>query len=148
MYRGWLAATWAVCLLATAATAWLGSTSGLFGLAEVGTGGVVATLAPYPAIALLAWVARRRPVSQAVALVLAVVVSGYGLFLFYNQWYWPQPTNPDPWRPWIVPVIVVPQWAAVGLGGAIMVALHFWSTRRKAIAAEPVAAPDRGGTSH
>jgi uncharacterized membrane protein YdjX (TVP38/TMEM64 family) len=60
MYRRWLAATWAVCLLATVVTVWLGSASGLF--AEVGTGGVVVTLAPYLVIALLAWLsAAARP---------------------------------------------------------------------------------------
>jgi hypothetical protein len=146
MYRGLLASTCAVCLLATVVTAWLGSASGLFGLAEVGTGGVVATLAPYLVIALLAWVVRRRPASLAVTLALAVVVSGYGLFFYFHQWYWPQPTNPDPWRPWIIPVIVVPQWAAIGLGGIVMAALHLRSIRRKAITAETGTAPDRRGT--
>src|SRR5262245_58971814 len=108
MYRMGLASTWAVCLLAAVATAWLGTVSGLFGLAGVGPGAVAMTLVPYLGLALLAWGARRRPASLGVVLALVVLVSGYGLFFFYHDWHGPQPTNPNPWRPWILPVIVVP----------------------------------------
>ena len=110
------AAAWATCLLAAVATAWFGTTSGPFLLGGVWPVGVLLALAPYPVLALLAWVQRRRPAWPGVLLVLAVLVGGHGVFFLLNDWYWPRPTHPNPWRGWIILVIVIPQGLAVGLG--------------------------------
>src|SRR5262249_51460986 len=129
-YRLGLTATWAVCLLAAGATAWLGYASGLFRLAEIGPIAIVATLAPYPVLALLSWTCRHRPAGPGILFALAVLVSGYGLF--FNDWYWPQPTNPNPWRVMMIPVVIVPQWAAVGLAVVTLLVYHLRSTRQSA----------------
>jgi hypothetical protein len=135
MYRLGLIATWAVCAAAAVGTAWLGSASGLFRAGSVGPGGLLAVLAPYVVLALLAWGHRRRLVLLGVVFVLAVLVSGYGLFFFVNDWYWPPPTHPNPWRPLMIPVVIVPQYASVGLAAVTFAARHLWSTRRRAVAA-------------
>src|SRR5262245_56252025 len=131
MYRLGLTATWAVCVLAATATAWLGFASGLFRLANVGPT-LVATLAPYLVLALLSWTCLYRPVGLGILFALAVLVSGYGLFFFFNDWYWPQPTNPNPWRRMMIPVVIVPQWAVVGLAVVARLIYQLWSTRRSA----------------
>ena len=128
MYRVGLTATWAVCVLAAGVTAWLGHASGLFRLAEVGPAAILTTLAPYLVLALPAWACRHRPVLLGILFSVAVLVSGYGLFFFVNDWYWPQPTNPNPWRVMMIPVVVVPQWGAVGLTIVTMMACRLWST--------------------
>ena len=132
MYRLGLTATWSVCVLAAGATAWLGYASGLFRLDEVGPIAIVATLAPYLVLALLSWTCRHRPAGLGILFALAVLVSGYGLFFFFNDWYWPQPTNPNPWRVMMIPVVIVPQWAIVGLAVVTLLVDHLWSTRRSA----------------
>src|SRR5262245_12300763 len=132
MYRLGLTATWAVCVLAAGATAWLGYAGGLFHLDEVGPIAIVATLAPYPVLGLLSWTCRHRPAGLGILFALAVLVSGYGLFFFFNDWYWPQPTNPNPWRVMMIPVVIVPQWAVVGLAVVTLLVYHIWSTRRSA----------------
>jgi hypothetical protein len=138
MYRLGLIATWAVCVLAAGTTAWLGYASGLFRLAEVGPSVIVATLAPHLVLALLAWTCRHRPARLGILFALALLVSGYGLFFFFNDWYWPQPTNPDPWRVMMIPVVIVPQWAVVGLAVVSLLVHRLWSTRRRASAARRV----------
>jgi hypothetical protein len=130
-----LASTWAVCVLAAVGTAWLGSASGLFRLGTVGSRWLVATLAPYLVLALLAWGHRHRPASLGFVLALSVLVSGYGLFFYFNDWYWPRPTHPNPWRAGMIPVVVVPQGAAIGLAAVVLTARHFWSNHRKATTA-------------
>jgi hypothetical protein len=130
-----LIATWTVCVLAAVGTAWLGSASGLFRLGSVGPDGLLAILAPYIVLALLACGHRRHPALLGFVFALAVLVSGYGLFFFFNDWYWPQPTQPSPWRVWMIPVVIVPQWGVVGLAVVTLMACHLWSTRRRAAAA-------------
>jgi len=130
MYRVGVATTWTVCALAAIGTALLGSASGLFWPGPVGPSGVAATLAPYLALAVLAWGCRRHPVLLGIMFAVALVVGGYGLLFFFNDWYWPQPTNPNPWRVWMVPVVIVPQLAVVGVMAVTLLAHRLWSTRR------------------
>jgi len=134
MYRLGLIATWAVCMVAAGTTAWLGYASGLFRIAEATPFAIVATLAQYLVLALLAWTCRHRPASLGILFALAVLVSGYGLFFFLNDWNWPQPTNPNPWRVTLIPVVVVPQWAVVGLAVVTLLLHRLWSTRQRATA--------------
>lgn len=134
MSRVGLVSTWVVCGLAAAGTAWFGFASGLFRLRGIGLGGLVASLAPYLALALLAWGQRRHPVSLGVTFGLAVAAAGYGLFLYVNDWYWPRPTYPNPWRVWMIPVVALPQWAVIGSAAVTLAARHLWSTCRKASA--------------
>jgi hypothetical protein len=141
-----LAATWAVCVVGAVGTAWLGSASGLFRLGPVGPVGLLATIGPYVVLAVLAWGHRRRPALLGIVFALAILVSGYGLFFFFNDWYWPQPTQPNPWRVWMIPVVIVPQWAVIGLAVVILMGRHLWSTLWRATA-EPRASADRPGTS-
>ena len=122
--------TWTVCLLAAGATAWLGYASGLFD--EVSPIAIVATLAPYLVLALLSLACRHRPAGLGMLFALAVLMSGYGLFFFFNDWYWPQPTNPNPWRVMMIPVVIVPQWAVVGLAVMSLLVYHLWSTHSSA----------------
>jgi hypothetical protein len=129
MDRRVLVATWAVCVLAAAVTAWLGYASGLFRL--VGPVGLFASISPYLAPAVLARGQRRWPALLGVVFAVAVLVGGFGLFFDFNDWYWPQPTNPNPWRTWMIPVVLVPQWAAVGLATVIVMAARLWTVGRR-----------------
>jgi hypothetical protein len=90
---------------------------------------ILSTLAPYLVLALLALGQRRSPALLGVVFALAVLVGGYGLFFFFNDWYWPPPTNPNPWRVWMIPVVVIPQWVVVGLAVAALTARFLWSAR-------------------
>jgi hypothetical protein len=94
MIRVILTITLSVCVLAAIATAWLGTASGLFSLVD--SSWPLLILTPYLVLALLAWGSRRRPIPLCILLTLSILVSGYGLLLFYNDWYWPQPTQPNP----------------------------------------------------
>jgi hypothetical protein len=133
MGRVGLTWTWAVCGLAAVGTAGLGSASGLFRDGVAGPGGLVAAVSPYVLLALLAWGQRHRPASLGLVLGVAVLVGGYGLFFFFNDWYWPRPTHPNPWRAWMIPVVVVPQWVALGLAVVILAVGHIWSTPRRPV---------------
>ena len=124
-----LGATGAVCVLAAAGTAWLGYASGLFRLDSVGSGTILATLVPYLVLAFLALGHRRHPARVSLVFAITLLVSGYGLFFFYQDWSWPQPTNPNPWRAWMLPVVIIPQWAVVGLAALVLTAHHLWATR-------------------
>ena len=90
-------------------------------------------------------VATPPPGALAIVFGLTVLVSGYGLFFYFNDWYWPQPTQPNPWRVWMVPVVIVPQWAAISMAAVALLAHRLWSTRRRATATLGAAA-DRTGT--
>jgi hypothetical protein len=129
MYSKVLIATWAVCAFAAGGTAWLGYASGLFRLGEVQPGVPLWTLAPYLVLAVLAWGQRRNPALLGVVFALAVLVGGFGLFFFFNDWYWPPPTNPNPWRAWMIPVVIIPQWVVVGLAVVALTARYLWSAR-------------------
>lgn len=121
--------TWAVCFLAIVATAWLGFDSGLFLTETVGSVRMVAVFGPYLGLALLAWACRRQG-ARAVLPVVAALVSAYGLFFFGHDWYWPKPTNPNPWRVGIIAVVAIPQWIVVGLTAVFLGILRLWPSRR------------------
>ena len=120
-------------------TAWLGTASGLFspggrsdGVLAIApiwccTAGVVAP--PTPGAGH-----RVRPRGPG---------DGYGLFFFFNGWYWRS-------RHQTVAgldgsVVIVPQWAVIGLAVVVLMACRLWSTRRRGTAALG-AATDRADT--
>src|SRR5262249_57567968 len=111
---------------------WVGYERRMVGLGGGGAIGVVATVAPYLVLALLSWTCRHRPAGLGILFALAVLMSGYGLFFFFNDWYWPQPTNPNPWRIMMIPVVVIPQWGAVSLTIVTVMACRLWSTHGRA----------------
>ena len=128
-------ATFSVCGIAAAATAWLGTASGLFSI--LSSSGISSLFEPYFALALLAWFQRRRPIPMGVLLVLSIFVSAFGLFFLYNDWYWPQPTVPNPWRITILLVITVPQWLVIGVVALVLLACHLYRRWRGAPSAKP-----------
>ena len=135
MARTALVSTLAVCVLAAGATAWLGFASGLFLLVDPLM--IFLAVSPYLGLALVAWGGRRRPTFPGLLPAFGVLVGGCGLFFYYNDWYWPRPTNPNPWRDLIIPVVAIPQWLAVGLAALALLACHLHDRWHEATPAKP-----------
>jgi hypothetical protein len=128
-------AIFSVCGIAAAATAWLGTASGLFAI--LSPSGISSLFEPYVALALLAWFQRRRPIPLRVLLVLSILVSAFGLFFLFNDWYWPEPTNPNPWRVVILLVITGPQWLVIGVTALVLLGCHLHRRWHGAASAKP-----------
>jgi hypothetical protein len=130
MRRNRAVTTLIACLLCGSATAWLGSTSGLFTAGSVGPQGWLLLLGPYLVLALITWLRRRDSTDVTLLLTVSLLVGVAGLSLLFSDWYsvvlMPRPTHANPWRPLVLILVVFLHWPVVALVVAALLVRWLW----------------------